>query len=43
MEEMGKEEFVSTLQSFQKDKSTRLDGFPVELFLASFNFIGGGR
>jgi hypothetical protein len=39
MKEVGKEELQQTLQSFQRDKSPRPDGLPVEFFLGCYEFI----
>jgi hypothetical protein len=40
MEEVGKEELLCILQSFQKDKILGLDGLPMEFFLGCYDFIG---
>jgi hypothetical protein len=40
MEEVGNEEFLGTLQSFQKDKILGPDDLYLELFLGCFDFIG---
>jgi hypothetical protein len=39
MAEVGKEELLRTLESFQKDKSHGPDGLPVELFFHYYDFI----
>jgi hypothetical protein len=40
MAKISKEELLSTLQSFQKDKSPDLDGLRIEFFLGFYDFIG---
>jgi hypothetical protein len=39
MEEISKEELLSVLQSFQKDKSPDFEELPIEFFLGCFDFI----
>ena len=40
MEEVSMEELKTTLHSFQKEKSPRLDGWTIECFLGFFDILG---
>lgn len=40
MEEVSDEELKEVLCSFQKGKSLRIDGWPIEFFLGLYNWIG---
>jgi len=37
--EVGKDEFLETLQIFQRDKISGPDGIPVDFFLGCYEFI----
>jgi hypothetical protein len=39
MTEVGKDELLETLQSFQKDKIPRPNGLPIEFFHSCYDFI----